>query len=354
MRKRRATRAVKAGTLVIGGGFPVSIQTMWKERLTRRSLPAVRRTLDILAGYGCDFVRFAVPDIESAGLLGELAGSTRTQLIADVHFDYRIALACLDYPLAKVRINPGNIGEDWKVREVIAKAKDSGISLRIGVNAGSLPLRLRPLKNQALALVKAAESEMEALERLRFFSAVFSLKSSDIGTTIRANVIFSRKYDYPLHIGMTEAGPAIPGIVRNTVGIRSLLEKGIGDTVRVSLSASAEEEVLSAVEILRTANVRDSGVRLISCPRCGRASFDVHAFLELVSFKIHTIKKPLVVAVMGCAVNGPGEARHADIGIAGAGKMAIIFRAGEVVRRTSFQEAAKAFLEEIDKLCAQS
>jgi (E)-4-hydroxy-3-methylbut-2-enyl-diphosphate synthase len=326
---------------------------MWKERLLRRSLPAVRRDLEELSAIGCDLVRFAVPDLASARLLGELAATTAMPLVADIHFDYRIALACLDHPLAKVRINPGNIGEEWKVREVISKARDTGISLRIGVNAGSLPRQLQSLKNQASALLEAAELEMESLEKLRFTSAVFSLKSSDIDTTIRANVLFSRRYDYPLHIGMTEAGPTIPGIVSNTIGISSLLQKGIGDTVRVSLSATPREEVLTAVEILRAAKVRDQGVRLISCPRCGRASLDVHAFLEEVNYNIQHIKKPLVIAVMGCAVNGPGEARHADIGIAGAGKMAIIFKAGEVVRRVPHQQAAKVFLEEIEKLCMQ-
>ena len=326
---------------------------MWKDRLLRRSLPAVRRELDELSAIGCDLVRFAVPDLESAQLLGELAATTTMPLVADIHFDYRIALACLDHPLAKVRINPGNIGEEWKVREVVSKARDTGIALRIGVNAGSLPRQLQSLKNQAVALLKAAESEMESLERLKFASAVFSLKSSDVDSTIRANVLFSQKYDYPLHIGLTEAGPAIPGIVSNTIGITSLLKKGIGDTVRVSLSATPREEVLTAIEILRAAKVRDQGVRLVSCPRCGRASLDVHAFLEQVSFNIQHIRKPLVIAVMGCAVNGPGEARHADIGIAGAGKMAIIFKAGEVVRRVSHQEAVKAFLEEIEKICAQ-
>ena len=326
---------------------------MWKERLLRRSLPAVRRELEELSVLGCDLVRFAVPDVESAQLLGELAATTAMPLVADVHFDYRIALACLDHPLAKVRINPGNIGEEWKVREVVSKARDTGIALRIGVNAGSLPRQLQSLKNQASALLKAAESEMESLEKLRFASAVFSLKSSDIDSTISANVLFSRRYDYPLHIGMTEAGPAIPGIVSNTIGISSLLKKGIGDTVRVSLSATPREEVLTAVEILRAAKIRDQGVRLISCPRCGRASLDVHAFLEQVNFKIQHIKKPLAIAVMGCAVNGPGEARHADIGIAGAGRMAIIFKGGEIVRRVPHQQAAKVFLEEIEKLCVQ-
>jgi (E)-4-hydroxy-3-methylbut-2-enyl-diphosphate synthase len=209
------------------------------------------------------------------------------------------------------------------------------------------------MKNQSLAMVRAAESEMETLEKLGFRDVVFSLKSSDVDSTIRANVLFSRKYDYPLHVGVTEAGPAIEGIVRNTLGISALLRKGIGDTVRVSLSASPQEEVLSAVELLRSLRLRASGVHVISCPTCGRTTFDVKGFLEQVSFQIQQISTPLRIAVMGCAVNGPGEARHADLGIAGAGKMALIFKGDAIVKRVPFADAAVAFMEEIQKQCAQ-
>lgn len=353
-RVRRKTRAVKAGSLIIGGGFPVSVQTMWKKRLTRESLPAVHTGLEHLARIGCDLVRFAVPDNESADLLGTLARTSPLPLVADIQFDYRIALKCLDHPVAKVRINPGNIGEDWKVREVIAKARDNGVSLRIGINAGSLPRRLKGLKNKAHAMVTAAEDELEALERNGFHDAIFSLKSSDVESSVKANKIFSRKYDYPLHVGITEAGPLIPGIVRSAVGISSLLTKGIGDTVRVSLSAGCDEEVMAAIEILRIAKERIGGIRIVSCPRCGRSSFDVQGLLEQVSSFIQTVKKELVIAVMGCVVNGPDEARHADIGITGAGTSAIIFRRGVILRRVSFADAARAFREEIERLCAEN
>jgi (E)-4-hydroxy-3-methylbut-2-enyl-diphosphate synthase len=349
---RRKTRAVRAGGLVIGGDAPISVQTMWKEPLSLQSIPDVLSGIETLCALGCDLVRFAVPNAESAQVLGALAESSVLPLVADIHFDYRIALQCLDFPLAKIRINPGNIGEEWKVREVVAKASDNGIGLRIGVNAGSLPRLLQNMKNQAVAMVLAAESEMETLERVGFKDAVFSLKSSDVEVTIRANTSFSRRYDYPLHVGVTEAGPLVPGIVRNTLGVAALLRKGIGDTVRISLSASPQEEVLAAVELLRSLGVRASGARIISCPTCGRSSFDVKGFLEQVSIHIQKIRQPLVVAIMGCVVNGPGEATHADIGITGAGKMALIFKSGRVVRKVPFDNAATVFLEEIQKLCA--
>ena len=346
------TRAVKAGSLVMGGGFPISVQTMWKERLTRDDVPRVLTRLDELSRSGCDLVRFAVPDLESADIVGELAKAARIPLIADVHFDHRIALRCLDYPLAKVRINPGNIGDEGKVREVVAKASDKAVSLRIGINAGSLPRSLAGMENRARAMMKAAEIELEILDKLDFRNAVFSLKSSDVDETIEANTLFANAYDHPLHIGVTEAGPLVPGIVRNTLGISSLLAKGIGDTIRVSLSASVEEEVSAGQEILRELKQRERGVRIISCPQCGRASFNVHSFLEQVNFIVPGIERQITVAVMGCPVNGPGEARTADLGITGTGGNAIIFKRGEILRRVSYELAVKTFREEIGKICA--
>jgi (E)-4-hydroxy-3-methylbut-2-enyl-diphosphate synthase len=348
---RRKTRAVKEGKLIIGGGFPVSVQTMWKEALRREDIPAVLLRLEKLGRAGCDLVRFAVPDLESADILGTLATRASMPLVADIHFDYRIAMRCLDHPIAKIRINPGTMGQEDHVREVIGKCRDRGVSLRIGVNAGSLPEALRGIDDRAMAMVTAAEIEMECLDKLGFHDVVFSLKSSDVDETVSANRNFSKKYEYPLHIGVTEAGPLVPGIVRNTLGISSLLAEGIGDTVRVSLSAASRDEILAGVEILRESHVRERGVRVISCPQCGRASFDVHVFLEQASFFIQEIDKPLTIAVMGCPVNGPGEARDADIGITGAGGMALIFRKGKVERRVAFDVAEAAFCEEIQKVC---
>lgn len=349
----RKTRAVKAGSVIIGGGFPVSIQTMTRDALSPDRLSAVVQRIEALRKRGCDLVRFAVPDLPTAELLGSLSTVTDCPLVADVHFDYRIALRCLDFPLAKVRINPGTIGDEAKVRDVVAKAKDRGIALRVGVNAGSLPNSLDSEPDLALAMVTAAEMELEILERLGFSDVVFSLKSSDIGHTVKANEMFARKYDYPLHVGLTEAGPLVPGLVKNSIAISDLLKQGIGDTIRVSLSGTEEEEVEGGLSILRAVGARRYGVNVISCPRCGRSTFDVKSFLEQVSDFIQGISRPLTIAVMGCEVNGPGEARRADIGITGAGTRAIIFRGGKVLRQVPFEQAASAFRQEVGRLCEQ-
>jgi (E)-4-hydroxy-3-methylbut-2-enyl-diphosphate synthase len=345
---------VKAGPVRIGGDAPISVQTMWKEPLAAGNLAAVKGDLDALADAGCDLVRFAVPDMDSADLLGELARSTRMPLVADIHFDYRIALRCLDSPVAKIRVNPGTIGDAWKVEEVVRKAADSGAALRIGVNGGSLPPKFSQGKTLAQSMVEAAESELDILEKLHFHDVAFSLKSSDVHATVDANLLFAQRHDYPLHLGVTEAGPLVPGIVKSSIGISALLGEGVGDTIRVSLSASSMDEVWAGNEILRTLGLRAAGVNLVSCPRCGRSSFDVHGFLHDASFLTHYKGRPLTIAVMGCVVNGPAEARHADIGITGAGSTAIIFRHGKIVRRVSFAEALSSFKEEFAKVCAEA
>ena len=350
-RSPRASRAVKAGSLIIGGGFPVSVQTMWKRALRMSDLEAAAAELSLLAPLGCDLVRFAVPDLAAAEAVGELSRRVSMPIAADIHFDHTLALRCLDFPIAKIRINPGTLGAEWKVREVVGKAADRGVALRVGVNAGSLPRSLEGEPDPAEAMVKAAEEELELLERLSFRDAVFSLKSSDVGETIRANVRFSRDHDHPLHLGVTEAGPLIPGIVRSTAGIGNLLDQGIGDTIRVSLSAPAADEVTTGVEILRAFGCRTEGVKVISCPTCGRTTFNVQDFMERVSSFIRSSGSDLTIAVMGCPVNGLGEARKADLGITGAGKMAILFRKGEIVRRVTYDQAFEAFREEFDKTC---
>jgi (E)-4-hydroxy-3-methylbut-2-enyl-diphosphate synthase len=347
------TRAVKVGRVIIGGGFPVSVQTMWKDPLKESELSEVLSGLELLSTIGCDIVRFAVPDTDAAELLGRLSRLAPLPLVADIHFDYRLALRCLDFPIAKLRLNPGNIGEGWKVKEVIEKARGQGIPIRIGVNAGSLPRGLESEIDEAIAMKKAAEMEIDILEKMNFHDVVFSLKSSDVETTERANALFSESFDYPLHIGITEAGPLIPGLVKNTLGISHLLRSGIGDTIRVSLSSSSRDEVLAGQEILKASGFRERGVTLVSCPKCGRTSFNVQGFLEDVSYFIQSLKKPLVIAVMGCTVNGPGEARKADLGITGAGGFALIFRKGEVLRKIPYSEASNAFKKEVLELCKE-
>jgi (E)-4-hydroxy-3-methylbut-2-enyl-diphosphate synthase len=320
---------------------------MWKRPLTSIS-PELTDSIKQLQLLGCDLLRLAVPDHEAAIFVGELAQQVSLPIVADIHFDYRLALACLEYPVAKIRINPGNIGASWKVREVVSRAKEKNVPLRVGVNSGSLPASLRNEPNTAVAMVKAAEGELEQLQALDFDQVIVSLKSSDVETTVEANRIFAEKYRYPLHIGVTEAGPLIAGVVKNSVGIARLLEEHIGSTIRVSLSESPEKEIITAREILAACGKqRRPGAAIISCPMCGRASFDVHAFIHALENELYKIRQNITVAVMGCVVNGPGEARHADIGISGSKQGAVIFKKGKIVKKVAIEEAENEFRREI-------
>ncbi len=342
------TRSVKIGSILIGGGFPVAVQTMWKTPLTDDKdffLSGIRNLKDL----GCDIIRFSVPDIKSAEYLKAIIPESEMAIVADIHFDYRIALKCIDSGIHKIRINPGNIGAQWKIEEVIRAASDNCVPIRVGVNGGSLPRELQKMKNQADAMVIAAENELEIFERMGFKDVVFSLKSSDISTTVNANIIFSQKYDYPLHLGVTEAGPLIPGIVKSSVALSKLLENGIGDTIRVSLSDEPDTEVIAAGEILKSAGLGKRGVSIISCPRCGRASFNTHDFIKKIEPVLYRSKKNISVAVMGCIVNGPGEARHADLGITGSGDKIVIFKKGKVLHSLKLDEAEATFVKELEK-----
>jgi (E)-4-hydroxy-3-methylbut-2-enyl-diphosphate synthase len=349
-KKRRKTRPIKVGRLIIGNGFPISVQTMWKDPLTKKSLePATLERIRDLKAIGCEALRFSVPDSNSVEILGALSQACDMPLIADIHFDYRLALNCLDYPIAKIRINPGNIGSERKVEELIRKAADKNVPIRVGVNAGSLPKIVKGEQDRATAMLKAAEMELDIFQRLNFDQVLFSLKASDVESTIRANLLFSELYDYPLHLGVTEAGPLVPGIVKNTMALSVLLKAGVGDTLRVSLSDSMENEVLTGCSILQQ-SVGRKGVELVSCPTCGRTVFDVKNFLEQVNKKIQTLDKNITVAVMGCPVNGPGEARHADLGITGAGDTVLIFKQGKLIRRGPIKKALELFMEEVERL----
>jgi (E)-4-hydroxy-3-methylbut-2-enyl-diphosphate synthase len=346
-----STSSVKVGKVLVGGGFPVSIQTMWKEPLAPDGLEAAVSRIAGLSALGCDILRFAVPDEDAAETLGALASRVDMPLVADIHFDWRIALRCMDFPIAKIRINPGNIGAEWKVAEVVAKAKDRGIPLRIGVNAGSLPedLRDRAVKggDRAGAVIEAALREVAAFEKLGFTDIVVSMKASDVEETIAVNRAFAARYGYPLHIGVTEAGPMIPGIVKNTAALVPLLKDGIGDTMRVSISADMESEVLAAREILAAAGAGREGVTIVSCPRCARAGFDTHDFAKRWAPRLYALRKKATIAIMGCVVNGPGEARHADLGITGAGDKVVIFKNGTIARTIRPEEADTVFEEEL-------
>ncbi len=319
---------------------------MWK-----RALPdddeLLLEKLKAFATLGCEIIRFAVPDEKNARRLVTIAARSPLPVVADIHFDHTLALIVLD-GVQKVRINPGNIGARWKVQEVLSKASDKGIPIRVGINGGSLPKDLRAM-DQAEGMLKAAEREIEHLERENFQKVVFSLKSSSTQTTMEVNRRFAATYDYPLHLGVTEAGPQIAGIVKNTRAICSLLEEGIGSTVRVSLSAPEEEEIIAAREILKEAGCRPGGVNIVSCPRCGRSEFPVHEIVAELQQELYAISASLTVAVMGCVVNGPEEARHADFGITGAGNEAIIFKHGELLRKIPMAEAKDALREELSR-----
>ena len=370
MKFARISKAVKIGgfdhveAVFLGGGFPVLIQTMWKDRLSSADLTGeaakgIIGRIESLKKMGCGLVRFAVPDIAAAEVLGNLASLVSMPLAADIHFDYKIALRCLDFPIAKIRINPGNIGSRDKVEAVLSKAAALSRPIRIGLNAGSLPQDLRRRVEQgtlerAEALVLAAEREMALFDEAGFSNFLVSMKASSVADTIKANRILAQRTQVPLHVGVTEAGPLIAGVVRNTAALTVLLGEGIGDTLRVSLSDTMENEVIAGREILlAAANIagkESGGVNVVSCPRCGRSAFDTHDFTGRWQARLYALDKNITVAIMGCAVNGPGEARHADLGITGAGNKVLIFHKGKVVRTLDVDEADAAFGEELNSI----
>ncbi len=323
----------------IGGGAPIAVQTMWKEPLHHADIVELAKKIGRLEMLGCDVLRFAVPDELSADVFVKLCRICSMPLVADIHFDYRLALKCMDAPVGAVRINPGNIGGENRVRAVVEKAKQTKTPLRIGVNSGSLPKDIaRSYPNDiAMALVKTAEREVAFFEAENFRDFAVSMKASSVEDTVKANEIFAGLYDVPLHLGVTEAGPLISGVVKSSVAFYRLLSKGIGDTIRVSLSDTCESELIAAREILSVCGMSRGGIRLVSCPRCGRNGFDVHGFVTRWEHRLFSLTKNITVAIMGCEVNGPGEAKHADIGITGSKEVAVIFKHGKVVQRLNLK-----------------
>jgi len=320
----------------MGGGAPISVQSMTKT--DTRDVSSTIRQIKRLEKTGCEIIRVAVPDMEAANILHQIKRKIKIPLVADIHFDYRLALKAVDSGVDKLRINPGNIGAKWKVKEIVKAASERKIPIRIGVNAGSVPrdILAKYKEASAKALVDAAVRHVKILEDLNFNDIVISAKAFDVPTTIQAYELISKKADYPLHLGITEAGLPQAGSIRSALGIGLLLAKGIGDTIRVSLTGDPAEEVRVGQEILRSLNLRDYGPTIISCPTCGRCEIDLISLTKKVEQKLNNINAPLKIAVMGCVVNGPGEARYADIGIAkGFGEGA--FRCGttDVVIRSS-------------------
>jgi (E)-4-hydroxy-3-methylbut-2-enyl-diphosphate synthase len=345
---RRTSKPLRIGNVIVGGDAPIIVQSMTKT--DTRDISDTIRQIKELEDCGCEIVRVAVPDKEAAESLAAIKRSVSLPLIADIHFDYRLALAALKAGVEGLRLNPGNIGDKEQIARVVAAAKERKVPIRIGVNAGSLPANFQPKTPLPKRMVNMALEQIRLMESLDFDLIKVSLKAFDVPTTIQAYQMIADKMPYPLHLGVTEAGPLRTGAIRSAIGIGILLYQGIGDTIRVSLSAHPREEVFVAYEILKSLGLRQRGPTLVSCPSCGRAEVDIIALAEEVSKRLEKISNPVKVAVMGCVVNGPGEAKDADVGIAcGKGKGAI-FRKGEVVGIASEQNFLEALMAEVDSL----
>jgi (E)-4-hydroxy-3-methylbut-2-enyl-diphosphate synthase len=316
-----------------------------------RDATATARQIRRLARAGCEIIRVAVPDMAAALTLGRIRRAVPVPIIADIHFDWRLALEAITQGIDGLRINPGNIGARWKIAEVVAACKDRSIPIRIGVNAGSLGKRLLQKYGHPVpeALVESAAEHIGILEGMNFREIKVSLKASNVPTTVEAYRLFSKKFRYPLHIGISEAGPSFTGIIKSSVGLGILLSRGIGDTMRVSLSSDPAEEVRVAYEILKSLGLRQKGANIISCPTCGRCQIDIRGLAAKVEAGLKDIESPITVAVMGCAVNGPGEAREADIGIAGGKGSGILFRKGKVVKTVKEHDLLRELMNEIAK-----
>ncbi len=347
---RKKTRQISLGTLKIGWGSRVAVQSMCNTdtRDAAATLSQIRR----LEEAGCEIVRLAVPDAEAAKAIGNIRKGTAVPLVADIHFDHRLALEAVKQGVDGLRINPGNIGGKDKVAEVVRACRDRRLPIRIGVNAGSLEKHLLEKYGHPTpeAIVESAFGHIRILEDLDYREIKVSLKASDVLTTVEAYRLFSKQSDYPLHIGISEAGTIHSGTIKSSVGLGILLSEGIGDTMRVSLTADPVEEVRVAYAILRSLKIRQRGVDLISCPTCGRTEINIIGLAEEVERRLGHITEPLTVAVMGCVVNGPGEAREADIGIAGGKGVGMLFKHGEIVKRFDEKELADVLVREVEEM----
>jgi len=350
---RRKTRRIYVGGVPIGGGSAVAVQSM--TNTDTRDVSATVRQIDRLAKAGCEIVRLAIPDQEAAGALREIKARVRPPLIADIHFDARLAVAALRAGADGLRINPGNIGGPRAVAMVLEEAGARNVPIRIGVNAGSLPKEILAKHGHPTpeAMVESALQYISLFEDHAFENIKISLKSSNVLHTISAYELLSRKVDYPLHLGVTEAGTLISGTVKNAIGIGLLLYKGIGDTMRVSLCRDPLEEVKVAYEILRALDLRHRGPEIIACPTCGRCEIDLFKIVNRVERALAGIESSPKVAVMGCVVNGPGEAREADIGIAGGRGQGILFKKGRLVKKIPEKDLAKVLIDEVKKLARE-
>lgn len=344
---RRQTRQIKLGSVGIGSEYPITVQSM--ANTDTRDVIATVDQIKRLESAGCEIVRLAVVDLEAANALQKIKQSVTIPLIADIHFDYKLALAAIESGVDGLRLNPGNIGKRENVEKVVVAAKEKNIPIRIGVNSGSLEKEFQQLP-MVEGMIQSALKHIKILESFSFFDIKVSLKSSSVPTTINAYRALAKEVDYPLHLGVTEAGTLHQGTIKSALGIGALLAEGIGDTVRVSLTEDPVEEVYLAYDLLNALEIRKKSVNFVSCPTCGRCQIDLITLAKKVEKSLKHVKKPITVAVMGCVVNGPGEASHADIGIAGGKDCGVIFKKGKPVKTVPQDALLDAFLEELQKL----
>lgn len=328
------------GTLAIGGDNPVRVQTMYDDSIKDTDPQLVVDRINTLAAMGCDLIRFSYVSSQDGENFRYITSRSPIPVVADIHFDYRLALEAMENGAAKIRINPGNIGDKWKTKMVVQKALDYGKAIRIGLNTGSLPRHDKSVDDVDL-MVDTALEYISDFEAWGFRNTVVSLKSSDIEKTVKAARMFKERSDYPFHLGVTEAGNVITASVRSTWALGNLLKEGIGDTIRVSINGSIEDEVLCANEILRTLGLKKGGVRIVACPRCGRHTFDSQGFLSRIQNRLYTLDKDITVAVMGCSVNGPGEAHNADFAVTGNGRKIFLYVHGQLIETIEDEREAE-------------
>lgn len=348
MIKRRKSKQISIGNIKIGGDAPISVQSMCNT--DTRDVKKTLAQIDELTDAGCEIIRVAVLNKDAAEAIKDIVKGSKIPVISDIHFDYRLAIECINNGVSALRLNPGNIGNKENIKKVVSLAKKQQIPIRIGINAGSLEKEFATLDlDLPQKMVKSALKHIQILEDLNFDLIKVSLKSSDVLTTIEAYKLIAEQVEYPLHLGVTEAGTLKAGLVKSSVGLGSLLSQGIGDTIRVSLTENPIEEVYAGFEILKSLGLRQKGVNFISCPTCGRCQIDLISLAKKVEEKFKTLDKPITIATMGCPVNGPGEAKHADFGVAGAIKEGYIFKKGEIVARVPEEEIIQKLDEIIQK-----
>jgi (E)-4-hydroxy-3-methylbut-2-enyl-diphosphate synthase len=351
--ERKNTRRIMVGSVPIGGGAPVAVQSM--TTTDTRDIPATLAQIDQLAQVGCEIIRLAVVDMEAAEAVGKIREKSPIPVIADIHFDYHLALKVLEGGVDAIRINPGNIGNQQKVRAIVERMKDRGLPIRIGVNAGSLEQHLLEKYGHPTpeAMVESALGHVHLLEKEGFYDIKISLKASNVPDTVDAYMLMSERCDYPLHIGVSEAGPLLSGTVKSAVGLGYLMAHGVGDTVRVSLAADPIEEVKVAWGIMKSLGIRQRGVNVIACPTCGRLEIDVVGISQRVEERLSHIKETIDVSILGCVVNGIGEGKEADLGIAGGQGIGIYFENGEVVKKIKDTDIEEFIIQQVEARVAK-